>query len=401
MLLSKYTKIKTRKYLVDQFSKIAKSYIDMGQIAGLEWEIRHYNKVLSKGVEGFSNIEKKTILEPGQIYRIYSMTKPIVSVVAIRLIEANKLNLYSNIQDFIPSFKYLKILRPNGELERLKRPINIADLLTHTSGLSYNFNMGCSVAQFYQEKNILNDPTISLEEMVEQIATLPLAFQPGEAWRYSVATDVIGRVLEIIENKKLNDILDEQILSPLEMNDTAFAVSKNNINKIMPMHGDTDANKLISFQQAPLKIVDAEKSHPSLANVINLRGGTGLFSTVDDYQLFCNFLLSGKDKNGSTLISKTMHDFMLTNRIADRNLPIRLGPVTLSGYGWNLIGRVMTNKGFAMSLTENGEFGWSGAGNTYFWIDRKNHLTGIIMTQYIGGYLTISDDFRSASYSLI
>mgnify|MGYP001455362011 FL=1 len=386
---------------MDQFSKIAKSFIDMGQIAGLEWEIRHFNKVVSKGVEGFSNIEKKLILEPGQIYRIYSMTKPIVSVATIRLIEANKLSLYSNIQDFIPSFKYLKILRPNGELERLKRPINIADLLTHTSGLSYNFNMGCSVAQFYQQKNILNDPNISLEQMVDKIATIPLAFQPGESWRYSVATDVIGKVLEVVEDKNLSEILSEQILAPLDMKETSFSISEANAKKIMPMHGNTDANKLISFQQAPLKIVDAERSHPSQGDPVNLRGGTGLFSTVDDYQLFCNFLLNGKDRSGSPLISKTMHDFMLTNRVSDQMLPLRLGPIALSGYGWNLIGRVMTNKGLAMSLTENGEFGWSGAASTYFWIDRENQLTGIIMTQYIGSYITIADDFRATSYSLI
>ena len=386
---------------MDQFSRIAKSYIEKNQIAGLEWEIRHFGKVLSKGVQGFSDIEKKTILDQGQIYRIYSMTKPIVSIAAIRLIEANKLSLYSTVQEFIPSFRYLKVLRPNGELERLKRPINLADLLTHTSGLSYNFNMGCSVAQFYQQENILNDPNISLEQMVDQIATLPLAFQPGEAWRYSVATDVIGRILEICENKRLSDILEEQILNPLAMKDTAFTVERANHKKLMPMHGNTDTNKLISFQQAPLKIVDAEQNHPSQGDLVNLRGGTGLFSTIDDYQLFCNFLLSGKDKNGTQLISKSMHDFMLTNRISDQMLPLRLGPIALSGYGWNLIGRVMTNKGLAMSLTENGEFGWSGAASTYFWVDRENHLTGIIMTQYIGGYVTIADDFRATSYSLI
>ena len=386
---------------MDQFSKLAKKYLDKGLIAGLEWEIRHFNKVLSKNVEGFSDIENKTILEPGQIYRIYSMTKPIVSVAAIRLIEACKLSLYSNIQDLIPSFKHLKVLRPNGELERLKRPINLADLLTHTAGLSYNFNMGCSVAQFYQQENILNDANISLEQIVEQIATLPLAFQPGESWRYSVATDVIGRVLEVVENKNLSEILSEQILEPLGMKDTSFTVSEANAKKIMPMHGNTDANKLISFQQAPLKIVDAERSHPSQGDPVNLRGGTGLFSTVDDYQLFCNFLLNGKDRSGSPLISKTMHDFMLTNRVSDQMLPLRLGPIALSGYGWNLIGRVMTNKGLAMSLTENGEFGWSGAASTYFWIDRENQLTGIIMTQYIGSYITIADDFRATSYSLI
>ena len=386
---------------MDQFSKVAKKYLDKGLIAGLEWEIRHFNKVLSKNVEGYSDIENKTILEPGQIYRIYSMTKPLVSVAAIRLIETCKLSLYSNIQDFIPSFKHLKVLRPNGELERLKRPINLADLLTHTSGLSYNFNMGCSVAQFYQQENILNDPNISLEQMVDKIATIPLAFQPGESWRYSVATDVIGRVLEVVEDKNLSEILSEQILAPLDMKETSFSISKANAKKLMPMHGDTDANKLISFQQAPLKIVDAEQNHPSQGDLVNLRGGTGLFSTIDDYQLFCNFLLNGKDKNGSPLISKTMHDFMLTNRISDHMLPLRLGPIALSGYGWNLIGRVMTNKGLAMSLTENGEFGWSGAASTYFWIDRENQLTGIIMTQYIGGYITIADDFRATSYSLI
>lgn len=386
---------------MDQFSKVAKKYLDKGLIAGLEWEIRHFNKVLSKNVEGYSDIENKTILEPGRIYRIYSMTKPIVSVAAIRLIEACKLSLYSNIQDFIPSFKHLKVLRPNGELERLKRPINLADLLTHTSGLSYNFNMGCSVAQFYQQENILNDPNISLEQMVDQIATIPLAFQPGESWRYSVATDVIGRVLEVVEDKNLSEILSEQILAPLDMNETSFSICEANAKKIMPMHGNVDANKLISFQQAPLKIVDAEQNHPSQGDLVNLRGGTGLFSTIDDYQLFCNFLLSGKDKNGAQLISKTMHDFMLTNRILDHMLPLRLGPIALSGYGWNLIGRVMTNKGLAMSLTENGEFGWSGAASTYFWIDRENQLTGIIMTQYIGGYITIADDFRATSYSLI
>jgi len=386
---------------VDQFSKVAKKYLDKGLIAGLEWEIRHFNKVLSKNVEGYSDIENKTILEPGQIYRIYSMTKPLVSVAAIRLIEACKLSLYSNIQDFIPSFKHLKVLRPNGELERLKRPINLADLLTHTSGLSYNFNMGCSVAQFYQQENILNDPNISLEQMVDKIATIPLAFQPGESWRYSVATDVIGRVLEVVEDKNLSEILNEQILAPLDMKETSFSISEANAKKLMPMHGNTDANKLISFQQAPLKIVDAEQNHPSHGDLVNLRGGTGLFSTIDDYQLFCNFLLNGKDKNGSPLISKTMHDFMLTNRISDHMLPLRLGPIALSGYGWNLIGRVMTNKGLAMSLTENGEFGWSGAASTYFWIDRENQLTGIIMTQYIGAYITIADDFRATSYSLI
>ena len=131
------------------------------------------------------------------------------------------------------------------------------------------------------------------------------------------------------------------------------------------------------------------------------RGGSGLFSTIKDYQLFCEFLINGQDKNGSPMISKTMHNFMLENRIPKKLLPLKLGPRLLDGYGWNLIGRLMIDSGQAMSLTNNGEFGWAGAAKTYFWVDRKENLSGVIMTQYAGCDINISDEFRAASYSLI
>ena len=168
-----------KDYFMDLFLNIAQKYIEKGLIAGLEWDIRLKNKTLSDGVEGFKDIQSKEPLKKDQVYRIYSMTKPILSVALIRLIERNELHLHSLAQEFIPSLRHLKVIHPDGSLERLKRPINIADLLTHTAGFSYNFNIGCQVAPFYKELNILNDPEKSLEEMVEQISTLPLAFQPG------------------------------------------------------------------------------------------------------------------------------------------------------------------------------------------------------------------------------
>ncbi len=383
------------------FTEIAQKFIEKKLIAGLEWDVRIKDQVLSSGVAGCKDARSSKPLKKNQIYRIFSMTKPIVSMACIRLIEKNKLHLNSIAQEFIPSLSSLKVIRPDGALERLKRPITIADLLTHTSGFSYSFNIGCQVASFYKEANLLNEPFLSLEEFVDKIASLPLAFQPGEAWRYSVSIDVLGRILEVLEGKRLEDILRNLILDPLGMNETSFFLDKTKAERLMPMHGTNNFNELISLNQKDLVVVDIEKTHPSEGLNIHERGGGGLFSTVKDYQLFCKFLLDRKDKEGTPLISSMMHNFMLKNRIPKNLLPLKLGPRLLDGYGWNLIGRVMIDSGQAMSLTNNGEFGWAGAATTFFWLDIEKSLSGVMMTQYAGRDLNLANEFRAASYSAI
>ena len=386
---------------MNMFSNIAEKFISNKLIAGLEWDIRIKNEVLSGGVTGFKDSRSKEPLEKGQIYRIFSMTKPIVSMACIRLIERNKIHLNSVAQEFIPSLKSLKVIRPGGTLERLKRPITIVDLLTHTAGFSYSFNIGCQVASFYKESNLLNEPSLSLKEFVEEISALPLAFQPGEAWRYSVSIDVLGRILEVLEGKRLEEILKELIFDPLDMNETAFSIDKTQASRLMPMHGTNNFNDLISLNQKSLEVVDIEKTHPSQGQNIQERGGGGLFSTVKDYQVFCNFLLDRKDKEGSPLISSMMHEFILKNRIPEKLLPLKLGPRLLDGYGWNLIGRLMIDNGLAMSLTNNGEFGWAGAASTFFWVDLQKNLSGVLMTQFTGRDLNLANEFRAASYSAL
>ncbi len=386
---------------MDIFTEIAEKYFSKKLIAGLEWDVRIKDKVLSSGVAGHKDAKSKEPLKENQIYRIFSMTKPIVSIACIRLIEKNKLHLNSIAQEFIPSLSSLKVIRPGGTLERLKRPITIADLLTHTAGFSYSFNIGCQVASFYKEANLLNEPSLSLEEFVDKIATLPLAFQPGEVWRYSVSIDVLGRILEVLEGKRLEDILKELIFDPLGMNETSFFLDQSKAERLMPMHGTNNFNELISLNQKDLVVVDIEKTHPSQGLNIHERGGAGLFSTVKDYQLFCKFLLDRNDKEGTPLVSSMMHNFMLKNRIQKHLLPLKLGPRLLDGYGWNLIGRVMIDSGQAMSLTNNGEFGWAGAAATFFWLDMEKNLSGVMMTQYAGRDLNLANEFRAASYSVI
>ena len=386
---------------MDMFTEIAQKFIEKKLIAGLEWDVRIKDQVLSSGVAGCKDARSSKPLKKNQIYRIFSMTKPIVSMACIRLIEKNKLHLNSIAQEFIPSLSSLKVIRPDGALERLKRPITIADLLTHTAGFSYSFNIGCQVASFYKEANLLNEPFLSLEEFVDKIASLPLAFQPGEAWRYSVSIDVLGRILEVLEGKRLEDILRNLILDPLGMNETSFFLDKTKAERLMPMHGTNNFNELISLNQKDLVVVDIEKTHPSEGLNIHERGGGGLFSTVKDYQLFCKFLLDRMDKEGTPLISSMMHNFILKNRIQKNLLPLKLGPRLLDGYGWNLIGRVMIDSGQAMSLTNNGEFGWAGAATTFFWLDIEKSLSGVMMTQYAGRDLNLANEFRAASYSAI
>ena len=386
---------------MDIFTEIAEKYFSKKLIAGLEWDVRIKDKVLSSGVAGHKDAKSKEPLKENQIYRIFSMTKPIVSIACIRLIEKNKLHLNSIAQEFIPSLSSLKVIRPGGTLERLKRPITIADLLTHTAGFSYSFNIGCQVASFYKEANLLNEPSLSLEEFVDKIATLPLAFQPGEVWRYSVSIDVLGRILEVLEGKRLEDILKELIFDPLGMNETSFFLDQSKAERLMPMHGTNNFNELISLNQKDLVVVDIEKTHPSQGLNIHERGGGGLFSTVKDYQLFCKFLLDRNDKECTPLVSSMMHNFMLKNRIQKHLLPLKLGPRLLDGYGWNLIGRVMIDNGQAMSLTNNGEFGWAGAAATFFWLDIEKNLSGVMMTQYAGRDLNLANEFRAASYSVI
>ena len=386
---------------MDIFTEIAQKFVSKKLIAGLEWDVRIIDKVLSSGVAGYKDAESRDPLKENQIYRIFSMTKPIVSMACIRLIEKNKLHLNSIAQEFIPSLSSLKVIRPGGALERLKRPITIADLLTHTAGFSYSFNIGCQVASFYKEANLLNEPSLSLKEFVDKIASLPLAFQPGEAWRYSVSIDVLGRILEVLEGKRLEEILRDLIFDPLGMNETSFFLDQSKSERLMPMHGTNNFNELISLNQKDLVVVDIEKTHPSQGLNIQERGGGGLFSTVKDYQLFCKFLLDRNDKEGSPLISSMMHSFMLKNRIQKNLLPLKLGPRLLDGYGWNLIGRVMIDNGQAMSLTNNGEFGWAGAATTFFWLDIEKNLSGVMMTQYAGRDLNLANEFRAASYSAI
>ncbi len=381
----------------------AQRYIDRQQFAGIEWHVQQDNDCLSAGKVGFATADQSAVIPDNAIYRIYSMTKPIVSVLALMLIEAGRLRLFDMVAQYNPAFAGMRVLLPDGTLAPALRPITVEDLLTHRAGFTYEFITGCHIAPGYDAINLSEDGSVSLDEMMIKLAAQPLAFQPGSQFRYSVATDVLAHVIEKATGERLSDLLKEHLFEPLDMNDTGFWVPQAEQGRIMPMYGVNDIRNLSPISPPPRQTLTPTVVHqmypcddPNFA-----RGGHGLFSTTADYQKFARMLLSGRGPEGQTLLSAATLKMMTSNRIPPEQLPLKIGIGALPGYGWGLGFRVMIDLGQAMSLTNLGEFGWSGAASTFFWVDPEHQMTGVIMTQYLGSILPMGADLRTAAYQAL
>ena len=378
----------------------AQGYIDREQFASIEWLVEAKGQVLTSGKVDPS---AGSGIPADALYRIYSMTKPIVSVMALMLIEQGRLRLYDALPQFNPVFAGMRVLHASGRLEPVARPILVEDLLTHRSGFSYEFITGCHIAPGYDAVDLSSDGKCSLDEMMTKLAAQPLAFQPGSQYRYSVSTDVLAHVLEKATGQSLVSLLQEHILTPLGMHDTDFHVPAAKQARLMPMYGVTDVSEFSSLTPPSVqRLIDAnvEDMYPSTDPAFT-RGGHGLYSSLSDYARFARMLLTGTTPDGQILLSRKMLDMMTTNRIPDSQLPLTIGMNPLPGYGWGLGVRIMMDTGKALALTGQGEFGWAGAASTYFWVDPKEDMIGIIMAQYLGSVLPMADDLRTAAYQML
>jgi len=384
-----------------RLQEVADKYTQSRSYAGIVWQVQKSGETIAQGTSGTADEAGNAQLKQDAIFRIYSMTKPIVSVMALILIQRGQLRLSDFVMQFIPAFASTEVLCPGGT-EPQMRPITIEDLLTHRSGISYDFVPDCPIGKRYLEADLLNSVEYSLAEFADVVAGFPLAFQPGTEWRYSYSTDVLARVLEVVSGQPLDELLEQNIMAPLGMGDTSFYVPDDRQHRLLPLFGFETID--LSFEVPPphdLVLLDGEAIYPSRPGHNALRGGLGLYSTCADYLKFAAMLLSGKLSDGTALISPAMHELMLANRIPQTQMPLEIGPMTFPGYGFNLIGRVMGDLGQAMSLTAVGEFGWEGAAGTYFWVDPKNALVGVVMTQFLGTYLPMREEMRAAVYGVL
>ncbi len=385
-----------------RMESVAQGYVSAEKYAGIEWRVEREGETFLEGTAGLADPLAGTPVPERALYRIYSMTKPIVSVLALLLVEQGKLRLYDMLPQFDRRFGAMRVLTPDGSILPAERPIMVEDLLTHRAGLSYEFIPGCHIAQYYREAEIIAAGTRPLDDMMGALAEQPLAFQPGSGWRYSVATDVLAHVCQRAADRDIEELLRENIFSPLGMDDTAYSVPADKRDRLMPMFGVGDLAGVPPLEITPqvLEPMDVDEMYPHDDPGFR-RGGHGLFSTLDDYAAFARMLLSGKSDDGAPIMSHNTHHMLQVNRIPAAQMPLRIGPNALPGYGWGLIGRVMLDQGQAVGFTGGGEFGWAGAASTYFWVDPREQMTGVIMTQYLGASLPLSDDMRSAAYQAL
>ncbi len=325
------------------------------------------------------------------------------------LYEEGRFQLFDPLAKFIPAFGKVWVLAgPDEDAQEvdLIRPITIRDLLTHTAGLTYNFLEDSPVGESYRQAGILSNADRTLEAMIGELARLPLAYQPGTRWHYSLAIDVIAHLIEVIADQPLQDFLNERLFAPLGMTDTGFSVPAEKRDRIMTMYGHPDvANSTFSsllkaWQSGFNERIDVDRTYPT-DNSNFARGGHGLFSTAWDYMRFAQMLLNRGELDGVRILGPKIVDFMHINHVSSALLPFEIGGVPSSGYGFGLGSRVLLNVAESMKPGSIGEYGWSGAAKTYYWVDPQEELIGVFMTQYMMGFDLPERDFQVLVYQAL
>ena len=391
---------------------MAERYVESGKLPGFHIAVLRDNEIAHSSVVGSMDLERNKPLQEDSIYRIYSMSKPITAVALMMLVEEGQLGLDDDVHLHIPSWKDLRVyvsgmpsLVADGASQfltaRPARHMKVVDLVTHTSGLTYGFMSRTSVDAAYRKQKIgdLQTPG-GLDELVDQLSKLPLDFSPGENWNYSVSIDVMGYLVQKLSGQTFGEFLRTRIFEPLGMNDTDFHVPNEKIDRFascyMPKLGGG-----LHLQD------DAGDSTYAAAPKLE-SGGGGLVSTTADYMRFCHMMLNGGSLDGVRILSpKTVAMFSqnllpnnqhMTDMVPSQGLFNEAG---YSGVGFSIGCGVMLDTARARVPGTPGEFFWGGAASTAFWIDPKENLSVVFMTQVMGtdARLNLRRDLRTLVYS--
>lgn len=366
---------------LERITPIMQDFVKDDQLPGIITLVQRRGKVVHLGKFGMMDIAAGRPMEEDALFRIFSMTKPIISVALMMLYEEGRFSLQDPLAKFIPAFKQTKVYNsstPLGlRLVEQEPEITLYHLLTHTAGLSYGWFFDSPVEDLYRQlMPAIFQRNQQLAESVERLAELPLVFQPGTQWRYSYATDVLGHVIQVIADMPLADFLEQRIFKPLGMVDTAFHVPANKLARLAQIYvSEALYNPLVPKPEAVRLLGDV--TTPTLCP----SGGAGLVSTLTDYLAFCNCLLNQGRYAGGKLLGRKTLAWMTANHIPQALFPLTLGPRTLD-HGFGLGFRVRTSLGELRSLSSLEEYGWGGAAQTYFWIDPSEDFIGLMMTQY-------------------
>lgn len=372
---------------------VMQGYVDDGEFVGIVSMVARQGEVVH--FEKFGDLNKETgeDIQLDSIFRIYSMSKPITTVAAMMLYEEGKFQLTDPVEKYLPEFKDAMVLGEDGELIGQNRPFTIQMLMSHTAGLTYGVFGNTPVDKLYREAGILSD--YDLAEMVTDLGKIPLQYQPGTRWHYSVSVDVLGRLVEVISGQPLDTFLEERIFAPLGMVDTFFEVPADKLDRFGTNHTYNPRNQT-------LMVSDKPETSQFAKDVTFFSGGGGLLSTAEDYMRFSQMMLNGGEFNGVRILGSKTVDYMTRNHLsgvfADRsgeNAQNRPGAGFGLGYG------VVVDAPASGVISSEGEYYWGGAAGTIFWIDPVEDLIAIVMVQHMNVQVPLRNAMKALTYGAI
>jgi CubicO group peptidase (beta-lactamase class C family) len=369
---------------IDRF--LAEKYVTPGRLPCTLTLIARHGDIAHLGMIGHADVASQTPVAEDTIFRIYSMTKPITSIALMMLVEEGKIALEDPVHRFIPEWKNLGVFvagthRTGFQTRPLSAPMRVVDLMRHTAGLTYGFQLRTNVDAAYRAAKIGEiEKAGTLPDMIAALAKIPLEFSPGEAWNYSVATDVVGWLVEVVSGQKFEDFLDQRIFTPLGMVDTGFHVRIGQEHRFASCYQPTKAGGI--------ELQDDAATSSYLKPPSFISGGGGLVSTAGDYLRFAQMLLNGGTANGHRYISRKTLDLMTANHLPGGvDLPALsrslFSEAAYDGVGFGLGFATSTKASRTLMPGSDGDFFWGGAASTFFWVDPAEDLIGIFMTQLI------------------
>ena len=381
---------------LEALDALMKQAVDDGEVHGLSYLLVAGDTEIARNYFGEASVETGAPIQEDTIYRVYSMTKPITGIAMMMLWEEGKWDLDDPITKYIPEMANLKVLDGTNadgspKLVDMERPPTMRELMSHTAGFAYGLGGTDPANTAFRDEKVLRSP--DFEALVEKVSGIPLLFQPGEDWFYSVAVDLQGYIVEKLSGQKFSDFLQERIFTPLDMEDAGFYVPADDYGRFSNVYTyNADAEGLVNVDPDGLGFRKETVAFPS--------GGGGLVMTLDDYAHFCQMLLNGGIYDGKRLVKASTIDLMATDVLPEGVSIWSTGNSDRSrgaGQGFGLDFGIVTDPVAANSGQGAGSFYWGGAAGTWFWIDPVNNLYFVGMIQRMSGDPASTYDPRAAS----
>jgi CubicO group peptidase (beta-lactamase class C family) len=383
---------------LQRLEKGMQSYVDQKQLAGIVTVLARHGKIVHEKTYGVMDLQSNAPMKTDSIVRIFSMTKPITGVAMMMLYEEGKWRLTDPISRHIPEFKDLKVFAGTGAdgkpiLEAPKHAPTMGELMSHTAGFTYGLFGASPVDKLYRAANPLAEP--NLQAFINKMAQLPLAYQPGEGWVYSVSVDIQGYLVEKLSGQPLGTFMRERIFNPLGMKDTAFSVPADKLSRVATIYSDT-ANGIVPQPRDP-----SISKEPGLP-----QGGGGLYSTAPDYLRFVQMLANGGELEGQRLLAPSSVELMHANRVPDE---IRTGKFGIGNYrqqpglGFGIDFAILEDPLKLGSTAGKGSYLWDGIAGTWFWVDPTNDVVfvGIIQRMMTGAPMGSMPNIEDFSRQLV